>query len=281
MKRFSLLDEQKPHFRRACARIDKYGFYADNSAMGCGKTYVACATAKNLGLPLFIVCPLAVQSKWNAVAKEADVKILFITTPQSLASKRDLQPKHGYLKRADRKGCPPIFTPTSLLEDVVSEGAFFVFDGIQFARKTYLLACKAITACVGLFESTAWECRRLLFIAHLDPECIHTFQSLPIELVQHINSYCGVTHPSRCAFISAHPFQCEDQFLNFLELINLVKDVGMKTKEGLESEIAVNVEYFCSTYGTKVSKMPKTMSKLYTFFISHLQSELFTSMPRF
>lgn len=245
MKRFSLLDEQKPHFRRAQARIGKYGFYADNSVMGCGKTYVACATAKKLGLPLFIVCPLTVQSNWNAVAEEADVKVLFITTPQSLASKRDLQPKHGYLKRADRKGCPPIFTPTSLLEDVVSEGAFFVFDEIQFARNTntYFLACKTITACVGLFESTE------------------------------------IATPSRCAFISTTPFDAKGKCLNFLGLINLIKDVGMKSKQGLESEMVEDLEYFCSTYGPKVSNVPKTTSELYTFFISHLQPKLFTSMP--
>lgn len=245
MKRFSLLDEQKPHFRRVRARVKKYGFYADNSVMGCGKTYVACAMAQKLGLPLFVVCPLTVQSNWKTVAEEADVKVHFITTPQSLASKRRLQPKHGYLKRVDRKGCPPTFIPTPLLQELVDKGALFVFDEIQFARNinTYFLACKAIIACVGLFEH----------------------EELP--------------SPSRCAFISTTPFDARGKCLNFLILINLLEEGGMKRKQGLGPEMVEDLQEFCSTYGPKTSDMPKTSAELYTFFIKHLQPKFFTSMP--
>jgi len=240
---FELLLDQKPHFERALNRVNKYGFYADNSVMGCGKTYVACAIAKKLGLKLFIVCPLTVHGNWEDVASKADVEIVHITTPQSLATKRNHQPKHGYLKRSEGKNAPSYY-PTAKLNKLVAEGALFVFDEIQYARNinTYFLASKALVKSVGLFENQST--------------------------------------PSKCVFVSTTPFDVDYKCAHFLILINLIKTVDIKTKKGiLRGPIAMELQEFYKQESLDISKAPKTSKKIYSCFLEHLQPIFFTSMP--
>lgn len=241
---FTLLKEQKPHFERALERIQTYGFYADNSVMGCGKTYVAVAIAKQLDLPLFVVCPLTVQSNWETVAGLAGVEVIATITPQSLASKVGCLPKHGYLTRNDRRH-PPIFLPTKKLRDLVSKGAFFVYDEIQFARNinTWFLACKTINEVIGLNER---------------------------ELV----------HPSRAAFVSTTPFDMKEKSLNFLILVNLFKNTSVKSKKAAITTKAIgDLREFCLSYGISFEGLLRNSVEVYEFFLKELQPRLFSSMP--
>lgn len=240
---FELLPEQQPHFKRTLDKIDKYGFYADNSVMGCGKTYVACGIAKKLGLDLFIVCPLTVQSNWEEVAYKAEVEIVHITTPQSLASRRNLQPKHGYLRRKENKG-KPSFYPTPKLKALIKEGVLMVFDEVQYARNinTYFLACKALVKAVGSFES--------------------------IETL------------SKCAFVSTTPFDVDYKCAHFLSLINLIKPVNIKTKSGTIRRSAItDLQDFFKKEGIDTNKVPLMFDKLYQCFLDHIQPLFFSSMP--
>lgn len=241
---FTLLKEQEPHFERALNRIREYGFYADNSVMGCGKTYVAVSVAKELGLPLFVVCPLTVQSNWRTVARIAGVEVVATITPQSLASKVGKQPKHGYLTRNDRCS-PPIFLPTSKLTDLVSRGAFFVYDEIQFARNinTWFLACKTINEVIGLNGGK-------------------------------------LIHPSRTAFVSTTPFDMKEKCSNFLILVNLFKDTSIKSKKSIITERAArDLRDFCVHHSIPLTSLPAGLDEVYEFFLEAIQPRLFSSMP--
>lgn len=241
-KPFELLAEQKPHFERVLNRVNKYNFYADNSVMGCGKTYVACYVAKKLGLKLFIVCPLTVHGNWKNVASKAGVEIVHITTPQSLASRRNHQPKHGYLTRKEGdKG--PSFYPTLKLDKVVNKGTLFVFDEIQYARNvnTYFLASKALVKSVGLFEKKT---------------------------------------PSKCAFISTTPFDVNYKCVHFLILINLIKRMDIRSKDGiLNRSVIMDLQNFYKQEGIKMNKSPIYPGEIYECFLKHIQPAIFTSMP--
>jgi len=52
---------------KICAAIEKWGCSIDGSDLGIGKTYVACAVARDLDMDLLIVCPKAVMNQWKKV----------------------------------------------------------------------------------------------------------------------------------------------------------------------------------------------------------------------
>lgn len=68
---------------------------------GVGKTYLACQTAKDLGLPTLVVCPKIAVSQWKSVIEGMDVKnIIGVTNPENLiASKKNpyYHPDEGWL----------------------------------------------------------------------------------------------------------------------------------------------------------------------------------------
>lgn len=51
------------------AALEKWGCAIDGSDVGVGKTYVACAVARELGYNLVVVCPKAVMESWRRVIK--------------------------------------------------------------------------------------------------------------------------------------------------------------------------------------------------------------------
>lgn len=62
-----LLEPQKDHARILLDSIYLNGFAADFSATGTGKTYVACAVAKELNVPVVVICPKVVIPTWKKV----------------------------------------------------------------------------------------------------------------------------------------------------------------------------------------------------------------------
>lgn len=58
--------------------LTKHGAALDASDTGVGKTYVAVATAKALGIPVGIVCPKSVIPSWKRVCEEANLTPSFI-----------------------------------------------------------------------------------------------------------------------------------------------------------------------------------------------------------
>lgn len=57
---------------------------------GSGKTYLACQTIKNLGLPAFIICPKIAISQWKNVIKGMGVedKVITVVNPERLVASK-------------------------------------------------------------------------------------------------------------------------------------------------------------------------------------------------
>ena len=64
-----LREYQVPSARAVASAIKTFGSALDASDLGSGKTYVALAVAKTLGLSPGIVCPKAVMNSWRRVAE--------------------------------------------------------------------------------------------------------------------------------------------------------------------------------------------------------------------
>lgn len=80
----NLLDKQIPHVKRLIDSLHLNGFAADLSETGCGKTYCASVTAREVNVPIFIICPKIVIPSWKAVLKEVGIKPLAIRNYESL-----------------------------------------------------------------------------------------------------------------------------------------------------------------------------------------------------
>jgi len=63
----SLLPPQIPHAKTLLDSIYLNGFAADLSDTGCGKTYSACAIAKELNCPTVVICPKLVIPTWKRI----------------------------------------------------------------------------------------------------------------------------------------------------------------------------------------------------------------------
>jgi superfamily II DNA or RNA helicase len=66
----------------------------DNSHTGAGKSIVAVETAKKLGLPTLIVCPLSVVPMWRSLCVEQGLKPMDVINYEKLRSKKNIFCRH-------------------------------------------------------------------------------------------------------------------------------------------------------------------------------------------
>ena len=99
---------------------------------GSGKTYLACQTIKNLGLPAFIICPKIAISQWKSVIQGMGIadKVITVVNPEKLTS----SPKNGWYTHQDgwNKDIP---YPALLVVDEVHRGC----SGIE-SKQTLMCA---------------------------------------------------------------------------------------------------------------------------------------------
>lgn len=138
--------------RRAKKIVTKHSGYVDTSTMRSGKTYVTLWLAQQLGLKIFVVCPVTTMFVWRKTAEEYGVEVVDIVSYQSLRSQKGKQPKHGLLFRDNEKRGSD-FTVTEKFLDLVQEGVLFVFDEIQNIKNNSTQH-KAAAALVTAVEGT-------------------------------------------------------------------------------------------------------------------------------
>lgn len=68
-----LLDPQKPHAKTLLDSLYLNGYAFDASPTGTGKTYAAAGVARNLSLPIVVVCPRSSKTVWRTTLKEFGV----------------------------------------------------------------------------------------------------------------------------------------------------------------------------------------------------------------
>lgn len=93
-----LRDYQIPAAATNLAALRQHKFALDASDMGLGKTFVACATAANLGMNVGVVCPANVVTKWTDTLID-----VFGIDPEFVMSYEKLRTgKTDYVSRVDR-----------------------------------------------------------------------------------------------------------------------------------------------------------------------------------
>ncbi len=71
-----------------CAYLIKNGRSIDCSDAGTGKTYVALAAARELGLRVAVVCPMVVTREWFELAKSYGVPVVFVANWEAVRGKK-------------------------------------------------------------------------------------------------------------------------------------------------------------------------------------------------
>lgn len=92
---------QIPAVATCWAAILHHGFSLDASDTGLGKTYIACALAKNLGLNVGVVCPATVQTKWMDTLMDVfGIEPEFVSSYERMRTKsNDYVTRHDTIRR--------------------------------------------------------------------------------------------------------------------------------------------------------------------------------------
>ena len=91
---------------KLCSAINHWGSAIDGSDTGTGKTYTACAVARELGLKICVICPKAVIKSWNKVIKnhfKMDDKLIGVVNYEKLRTGRKDSPIASYILRRHKK----------------------------------------------------------------------------------------------------------------------------------------------------------------------------------
>ena len=91
---------------KLCAAVNHWGAAIDGSDTGTGKTYTACAVARELDLNLCIVCPKAVIKPWTKVIKnhfKMGSKLVGVINYEKLSRGRKDSPIASYILHRHKK----------------------------------------------------------------------------------------------------------------------------------------------------------------------------------
>jgi superfamily II DNA or RNA helicase len=125
-----LLDYQILHVQNLVSCIKKNNIVLDTSDTGCGKTYCALATCKQLNLQPIIFCPKTIISNWKKIAKIFKVKPLFVCNYETIRNSK-------YYVNQKRKKCPYIRYIKSKKYYIwknINKNHIFIFDEVHFCR---------------------------------------------------------------------------------------------------------------------------------------------------
>jgi superfamily II DNA or RNA helicase len=125
-----LLDYQVLHVQNLVGCLKRNNIVLDTSDTGCGKTYCALATCKQLDLQPIIFCPKTIMSNWRKIAKIFRVKPLFICNYETIRNSK-------YYINQKRKKCPYIRYIKSKKYYIwknINKNHVFIFDEVHFCR---------------------------------------------------------------------------------------------------------------------------------------------------
>jgi superfamily II DNA or RNA helicase len=138
-----LLEPQRDHARILLNSIYLNGFACDLSDTGTGKTYVACAVAKELNVPVVVVCPKVVIPSWKKVLASFGIKNPLVINYEKLCRGNTQwltydKKKFRNKKKWESEGVHLHFPRTSLV--IVDE--VHKCKGYSSLNSDFLVACK-------------------------------------------------------------------------------------------------------------------------------------------
>lgn len=239
----NLLTHQVSHVERLMEIMKSDRSAMDFSCMGLGKTYTSTEVVVRLKLSnMFIVCPVAMESKWKQITRDHGIRNAVITSFASLRSVSGCQPKHGCLNRISvdgdeilKDGTPKkieVFEVTKKFLKMVEDGVMLIVDEVHNLKNLseQFRACKCLTD--AIYESDVGK--------------------------------------SRCLFLSGTPIDKEEQTLKILRLMGLYTSMEMSTA-GLSTYVHKLME---KDKGTVVQLVRNTPAKIATEMV-HLSHLLF------
>ena len=99
----NLLEPQKPHTKALLDSIYLNGFAFDASPTGTGKTYCACSVAKNINLPIVVICPKISRKTWRDTMAIFGVKPFLIINFEKMIRGNTPYYKYDREKYVNRK----------------------------------------------------------------------------------------------------------------------------------------------------------------------------------
>lgn len=133
-----LLPNQADHCAKLLQTLVNEFAVQDSSEMGTGKTFVMLMLAHLMKLPLIIICPPGpLINKWRKVASLFNVRVLFITSYNTLAGRKNKSLSHNLLVREDsivEGKSITNFYPTQLFTELVRQGVLMIFDESQMTK---------------------------------------------------------------------------------------------------------------------------------------------------
>jgi hypothetical protein len=218
-----LLPYQIDHFLRVLSILKTEHGYLDTSTMGLGKTHIALAVAKSLGLPLLIVSPLTMINTWKIKAALYQIPLIGIITYQSLRGTKRNPPLHGLLQCS---GDTYISTP--LWENIIRGGVLLVFDEIQYIKNqtAQLDASHALVKAIVKADSNSK---------------VALLSALPGEKEQHIESILkmlGIITSDRLYLYNPGIFSYKLEGMQ--EVISKCKTIDVERTKGILSKVILD-----------------------------------------
>lgn len=148
VERLILKPSQLDHFNNVESIVDQHGFYLDTSPTGAGKTIIGLKVAKSLNLPIVVVGPPTLLSKWTHEAAKYEVEVVDSLSYRALSGTKT-RIDNNWLNRDD-SGDDPVFSLTDYAYEKIDDGVLFIFDEVQACKNP-----KSATtiACVTLSQT--------------------------------------------------------------------------------------------------------------------------------
>jgi hypothetical protein len=191
-----LLPTQYDNVKTHIKNLQSHYFTIDNSEPGVGKTHMTSYVQQYMRFThMLVVAPAALSDTWKTTGAEYGLPIRDVLTYEKLAGRSEGCLSHGLLIRSkDENSAQATYYPTAYLKSMIAQGLFVVFDEFQ----------KIKNAKTSNYKSAA-------------------------SLIQAI---CGSNTPSRCIFLSASPFDGEEQKVSFMRSVNIIKSQKLSWSAG-------------------------------------------------
>lgn len=168
----SLLEPQKEHAKVLLDSIYLNGYAVDKSETGTGKTYVACAIAKQINSPVVVICPKVVIPTWHKILKQFGVNGSLVINYEKLVRGNTKWMKFDKKKYFKRKNWE-----SSGIELNFPKNSLVIFDeahkcrGYSSINSNLLIACAnfkyKILMCSATFATTVLELKALGYVTQL------------------------------------------------------------------------------------------------------------------
>lgn len=253
-----LLPHQIIHYREIRNKIFKYHRVVDTSMMGCGKTYISCALARDLNLTITVFAPAQTKTNWLNACKHFNIEESRLAFwPYSVFQRRN----KPYLTKLEDKseGMTPeeksvLFRANEEWLDRVAKGTLLVLDESHWLKNVSNRSKIAIILTRSLLE------------CHRQRSYLMCLSATPFDKMEHSIRLCRVL-----GIIKQENLAHQDPFRGHLIYEGLQDLIDYCEK--LENKKLPPPRYYY--YGSS-----KSGKLAYDYILRYIKPRMFRSMPQ-